>query len=89
MILGERFTWREGLGAVLVVASVAVILYQPRAGAGSARVRRAAQDGEHLGDRDRERPRLPGGHRHQRHARAQRGDGGRVFAHPRQHPRGI
>jgi drug/metabolite transporter (DMT)-like permease len=50
VILGEQFSWREGLGAVLVVASVAVILYRPRAGAGSARARRAATDGEHAGD---------------------------------------
>ena len=54
VILGERFSWREGLGAVLVVASVAVILYRPRAGAGSARPRRAARDGEHADSRGRE-----------------------------------
>jgi drug/metabolite transporter (DMT)-like permease len=85
VILGERFTGREGLGAVLVVASVAVILYQPRAGAGSARVRRAAQDGEHLGGRGR--PRLPGVHRHQRRSQCQRRDGRHELACALQHPR--
>jgi uncharacterized membrane protein len=87
VILGERFTWREGLGAVLVVASVAVILYPPRAGGGSARARRAAQDGEHLGGRGRGRLRLPGVHRYQRRSQFQRGDGRRELACALQHPR--
>ena len=29
--LGEQFSWREGLGAALVVASVVIILNRPRA----------------------------------------------------------
>jgi drug/metabolite transporter (DMT)-like permease len=97
VVLGERFTWREGLGAALVIASVVIILHRSRAtsrAANRARVpglRRARPAGElgHLGDRGRERARLPGVHRHQRRLQAERGDGGREFAHPRQHPGGI
>jgi drug/metabolite transporter (DMT)-like permease len=97
VILGERFTWREGLGAALVVASVVIILRRsrtgsrPAAGTRAPGLRRAWPAGQrdHLGDRGRERIRLPGVHRHQRRAQAQRGDGGRELAHPGQHPRGI
>jgi drug/metabolite transporter (DMT)-like permease len=108
VVLGERFTWREGLGAVLVVASVVIILQRsragprpsarrsragsrPGAGAGRPGLRRAGRADErgHLGGRDRERPRIPGVHRHQRRAQAQRGDGGRELAYPRQHPGGV
>jgi drug/metabolite transporter (DMT)-like permease len=97
VLLGERFTWREGLGAALVVASVAIILHRSRTGSRPAArsrapgLRRARRAGErdHLCDRGRERARLPGVHRHQRCPQAQRGDGGRELAHPHQHPGGI
>jgi drug/metabolite transporter (DMT)-like permease len=97
VVLGEQFTWREGLGAALVVASVIIIVSRSRAGSRPASRARApglrrawaVDERDHLGDRDRKRPRLPGVHRHQRRAQAQRGDGGREFAHPRHHPRGI
>jgi drug/metabolite transporter (DMT)-like permease len=97
VVLGERFTWREGLGAALVVASVVIILHRSRAGsrpAARARapgLRRAGPAGErdHLGDRGRERARLPGVHRHQCRPQAQRRDGGRELAHPGQRRGGI
>jgi drug/metabolite transporter (DMT)-like permease len=116
VLLGERFTWREGLGAALVVASVVIILQPSHAGSRrpgrerTQRLRRARPSGsrpgarartpglrrtrpagerDHLGDRGRERVRLPGVHRHQRRPHAERGDGGSELAHPRQHPGGI
>ena len=97
VVLGERFTWREGLGAALVVASVAIILHRSRAASRPAARKRApglrragpADERDHLADRGRERALLPGVHRHQRRPQAQRGDGGRVLAHPGQHPGGI
>jgi drug/metabolite transporter (DMT)-like permease len=97
VVLGERFTWREGLGAALVVASVVIILHRSRATSRAAtrarvpglRRDRPADELGHLGDRGRERARLPGVHRHQRRLQAERGDGGREFAQPRQHPGGI
>jgi drug/metabolite transporter (DMT)-like permease len=97
VLLGEQFTWREGVGAALVVTSVVIIVSRSRAGSRPAsrarapglRRARPAEERDHIGDRDRERARLPGVHRHQRRAQAQRGDGGRELAHPRQHPRGI
>jgi drug/metabolite transporter (DMT)-like permease len=108
VVLGEQFTWREGLGAALVVASVVIIVSGARAEPRSAsrarppglrrarwrarglrRARPPAEELDHLGHRDRERARLPGVHRHQRRAQAQRGDGGGELAHPPQHPRGI
>jgi drug/metabolite transporter (DMT)-like permease len=30
VFLGEQFTWREGVGAALVLASVVIILNRPR-----------------------------------------------------------
>jgi drug/metabolite transporter (DMT)-like permease len=36
VFLGERFSWREGLGAALVVASVVITLHRSRAAAASA-----------------------------------------------------
>jgi drug/metabolite transporter (DMT)-like permease len=97
VVLGERFTWREGLGAALVVASVVIILHRSRATSRAAtrarvpglRRDRPADELGHLGDHGRERARLPGVHRHQRRLQAERGDGGREFAQPRQHPGGI
>jgi drug/metabolite transporter (DMT)-like permease len=41
VFLGERFSWREGLGAALVVASVVIILNRPRSG--TVRQRATAQ----------------------------------------------
>jgi len=112
VVLGEQFTWREGLGAALVVASVVIIVSRSRSGSRRSGSRRAsgarapglrqararapglrrarpAEERDHLGDRDRGRARLPGVRRHQRRAQAQRGDGGRELADPREHPRGV
>jgi drug/metabolite transporter (DMT)-like permease len=42
VFLGEQFTWREGVGAALVVASVVIILHRSRAGSRPVTRARAA-----------------------------------------------
>jgi hypothetical protein len=42
MFLGEQFSWREGLGAALVVASVVITLHRSRGASRPA----LARDGE-------------------------------------------